>query len=642
MSVETYDMDTCPRLTAWTVTGMQMQGRFERNVQRVCRQSALRQWRHTLWRRDRIRSGLLHLLQRLLTRTLQHLIAQWKAIKKFVRRANRLRNHMYTRLLSSSVRDWFVRVTHQRAAERCEESSRLKLQLDVESSARVLSFQSRLVEQSFAKFRRAALRSHLTSWIQTYRDGALRDKIGSELNPHQLRSIRWLVEMRARTKMFDSFMHLSVFAYNAVHLRSISRMIHTRARRAKNLQAFACWNQVTAARRRLQASLKRARRQLLRALSGIQASALHEWKRFVSQEQVVDQKFSVGLTIPCRFEDVMQTAETRQAFDKKLRESVRRALDISPESIDILCHQRGSVKAEVVLDAIPVEETNKTKHARSAKSLAKELSKASTDPTSPFSKNGLMLCATSAEVHGPVSTSLLKVMRSAMSQQRDFLGSSRLETMEEAKRRGTRQLDAKRLRATLQRGWDQWRSNTADIRRLKHLSCKALKQFMMATLCNGFTRWRDHAVTKRRMKAKALKVVQRLLNRALVEGFERWRDQAVSERQLKAKALKVVQRLLNRALVEGFERWRGQVAEERQLKAKALKVVQRLLNRALVEGFERWRDQAAEERQLKAKALKVVQRLLNRALVEGFERWRDQAVSERQLKAKALLKNKNY
>ena len=114
MSVETYDMDKCPRLTAWTVTGMQMQGRFERNVQRVCRQSALRQWRHTLWRRDRIRSGLLHLLQRLLTRTLQHLIAQWKAIKKFVRRANRLRNHMYTRLLSSSVRDWFVRVTHQR------------------------------------------------------------------------------------------------------------------------------------------------------------------------------------------------------------------------------------------------------------------------------------------------------------------------------------------------------------------------------------------------------------------------------------------------------------------------------------------------------------------------------------------------
>ena len=61
---------------------------------------------------------------------------------------------------------------------------------------------------------------------------------------------------------------------------------------------------------------------------------------------------AVALSFDCDFDETIGSESARAAFDEQVQNDVSAALGVPKEAIEVLCHQRGSVIAEVILKAV--------------------------------------------------------------------------------------------------------------------------------------------------------------------------------------------------------------------------------------------------------------------------------------------------
>ena len=402
--------------------------------------------------------------------------------------------------------------------------------------------------------------------------------------------------------------------------------------------AWCPWSEFVACQKQLRC---KARRIVERMVNVALAHGFESWVLSVSMQEENPIQQSVSITMPVDFGMIAASETAQQSFDEALKAQICACLDIPPGSVHVLCHQRGSVKAEVILSDVEPEDCSA---ARSALRLAKDLAKACVDTTSVFATCGLKLCASRAELHGPVSRHVMNAVTSSITEQRATTTLAR-----DRNKHGAVQLMKRIMMKRSMLLFGMWAEGAAEARGFKAKALKVVQRLMSRVLGEDFERWRDHVADVRQEQVMMMKdvqllvkVLQPLMNSALVGCFECWCEHAAEEKQARAKTLNLVQQLMNIALGGCFERWRDHVAERRQEMVKTIKdvqwlvkVVQRLMSRELMKCLQLWQDSVVEDRQMKAKALKVMQRLMSCALGEGFERWRDTWQRQNRFRTKA-------
>ena len=123
----------------------------------------------------------------------------------------------------------------------------------------------------------------------------------------------------------------------------------------------------------------------------------------------------VALTLSADYDELMACEESTLRFELALKHQVCSVLGLQPDSVALLCHQRGSVKTQVVLLQGSLHDGSSSK---SVQQLAYDLAQAAVDVKSVFSSSGLKICAASAEVTGPISPAVLAAVQSSLAEQR--------------------------------------------------------------------------------------------------------------------------------------------------------------------------------------------------------------------------------
>jgi len=352
--------------------------------------------------------------------------------------------------------------------------------------------------------------------------------------------------------------------------------------------AWCPWSEFVACQKQLRC---KARRIVERMVNVALAHGFESWVLSVSMQEENPIQQSVSITMPVDFGMIAASETAQQSFDEALKAQICACLDIPPGSVHVLCHQRGSVKAEVILSDVEPEDCSA---ARSALRLAKDLAKACVDTTSVFATCGLKLCASRAELHGPVSRHVMNAVTSSITEQR--------------------------ATTTLARD------------RNKHGAVQLMKRIMMKRSMLLFGMWAEGAAEARGFKAKALKVVHRLMSRVLGEDFERWRDHVGEKRKLKPKALRVVrqlmsgmQRRMSSTLLEGFERWRDTWQRQKRFRTKAGKALHHIVHGAMSKTVNSWQKATAYNKQLRIRTSRSIARLQSRTVRRAFEAWYERA-----------------
>jgi len=271
---------------------------------------------------------------------------------------------------------------------------------------------------------------------------------------------------------------------------------------------------------------------------------------------------SVSLTMPVDFNSIAGSEEAQQSFDESLKTQISTTLGIAPGMVQVLCHQRGSVKAEVVLSDVLPEDGSP---ARSAARLARDLAKACVDDKSVFAATGLKVCASSAEVHGPISHAVLSAVQSSISEQRT-------------------QVSAAIATASLSAG----RSEVRAIYLLKRILLKVV------ILCFGT--WVEHALKEKQFKIKASKVVQSILSGMVVQFLGAWYKHTKKEIRKRVLMRRIFFRMNNRCMLMILERWYQNTEALKAQRALMRKVLTRMNQRGVSTVLDLWRSNVQERR----------------------------------------------
>ena len=116
---------------------------------------------------------------------------------------------------------------------------------------------------------------------------------------------------------------------------------------------------------------------------------------------------AIALRFDCNFDKTVAGTKERTQFNMQIQKDVSTALGIPEEAIEVLCHQRGSVIAEIILKKVNSEGTGTV---RSAAALADELAKQATDKNSSFRKKEVGKLAVGANIHGPIAQAMCDII----------------------------------------------------------------------------------------------------------------------------------------------------------------------------------------------------------------------------------------
>jgi hypothetical protein len=127
---------------------------------------------------------------------------------------------------------------------------------------------------------------------------------------------------------------------------------------------------------------------------------LSQWQKY--EEDFSNLPIALALKYPADFDAVLSSPEATAQFDAHVQRQVSSALGIPPAGVQVICHQRGSIIADVVLKRVKMPGDG---NYRTPAHLAKELMEMVEDRTSDFD------CETFGHpvvtgVHGPIAESL--------------------------------------------------------------------------------------------------------------------------------------------------------------------------------------------------------------------------------------------
>jgi hypothetical protein len=120
---------------------------------------------------------------------------------------------------------------------------------------------------------------------------------------------------------------------------------------------------------------------------------------------------SIALTIGGDFDEMFGDPNRTIEFDRTLQEDVSTVLDVPLDSVQVLCHQRGSIIAEVVLFGDETDETQKAP-AQLAQDLVRSVRQMQ---EGIVRTKELGRCIKSAEVRGPIARPVCTAVQAALS-----------------------------------------------------------------------------------------------------------------------------------------------------------------------------------------------------------------------------------
>jgi len=125
---------------------------------------------------------------------------------------------------------------------------------------------------------------------------------------------------------------------------------------------------------------------------------------------------AVALTLDCDFDENMQDSESRTRFNESLASDLSAVLGVPKSSLQIVCHQRGSVVVEVVLTGANDEIGNTLLDYddRTNQQLAQQLVDLVQDGDKRLSTLLMGKYITRAQVHGPIANLVCKAVMQAV------------------------------------------------------------------------------------------------------------------------------------------------------------------------------------------------------------------------------------
>jgi len=240
---------------------------------------------------------------------------------------------------------------------------------------------------------------------------------------------------------------------------------------------------------------------------------------------------SVCLTLPADFESISRSEEAQEHFNKSLKEQISTTLNIDPGIVQVLCLQRGSVKAEIILSDVFSEDEFPR---RSAAMMAKELAKACLDDQSIFAQCGLKLSASHAEVHGAISQAVLHAVQSSMlAQQTKLSAALAMATLTQERGKGRAVYMVKRMfLRSLSVSLELWHKHVKSEKEKRTKSKRIILQMMQSGSIFAFDNWRKHAKDQHRSRTVGQRAIWKLKNKAIVLVFNMWKSNIQSTKQM--------------------------------------------------------------------------------------------------------------
>ena len=362
-----------------------------------------------------------------------------------------------------------------------------------------------------------------------------------------------------------------------------------------------------------------------------------------------DIPVAVGITLDKDFEATFTDEAAVQQLDAGLQEDICAALGVDLAAVSVLCHQRGSIIAEVALRG-----SGDGRDARSAASLSAELVSQVKDCSSALRSRPIGSVAMQAEVHGVVSEPVcLAVMASqrifltrmqAVGQQAQqrldglrrrvvckmrngFVASTfELWVQRHQRQRLTYKISARVLlrwsNLALAEAWRAWQEIRREKLRLKGVFTKLVMRSKYWQLCTAMGTWSAVVGELRRLKRSAAVILRRWRGGVLCAAYGCWISNATERRQMR----KVVQRLMHaihgKVLGSFFRDWTGHYVAKQRVVRTMSAVVDRLVHRCLLSAWLRWVEAGHDGRRLRCIARRVLNRLSNKTKSSGFEAFR--------------------
>jgi hypothetical protein len=195
------------------------------------------------------------------------------------------------------------------------------------------------------------------------------------------------------------------------------------------VSAFEGWRDHIIEEKQMRA---KARKVVQRLMNATLVHAFEGWRDQTSAQADNPTLQCVSLTMAMDLGSITGSEELRHNFDEFLESQICAALSIDPEMVRVLCHERGSVKGQVVLSDELCHERGSVKaqvvlsdelmgdgfQGRDARTLARDLEKVCTDPEGVFASCGLKLPASSFEMQGFISNAVANTIQASITEQR--------------------------------------------------------------------------------------------------------------------------------------------------------------------------------------------------------------------------------
>jgi hypothetical protein len=258
-----------------------------------------------------------------------------------------------------------------------------------------------------------------------------------------------------------------------------------------------------------------------------------------SQSKYAHLPVAVSLTFDLDFDTTLACPETAREFDRRVQADVSTALCIPASAVEVMCYQRGSVIAEVVLSKV---EGASVSDIRTGALLAHELASIINDKAQPppggmvggGAGGNLFAMAHKAEIDGPIAEPVCQLVTNAL------------------------------------------RARGAEVHRELVQVSEALKS-------------RVNEVAARHVET-CKHVVRRLLHRQLAAAFDAYFVRVLEVKEQRARSRRVVARIMHRQLAVAFDGLCAAVIELVRHRRLVMRAVARWQAPLLQIGWERWRE----------------------------------------------------